>query len=249
MQPDDPRHQHEQEMRRQRRKRAQLAELHGISLTYVDAEPIRRHSLQLEALGWTGQAIVEASRCGGTVQGLRLIQRAGSLTAHPKWRRILRLPLTVAVPNHLPDHMLVPALGAQRRTHALMALGYRHSDLTEAYGGAISSHLSIGLHPVITARTWRAVDAAFRRLEATPGPSERARARAVKQGFAPPAAWDDVDDPNEQPKGITRPNSLTCSECGDSFTPPPRQTPKTCGPICRRTRRSRHERERRQTAA
>lgn len=187
---------------RVRRKRQQLAELHGISLAYIDAQPIRDHTKALETIGWTVQGIVVASGVDGTTQGLNLIRQSRSLKAHPKWRRILRMPLTVAVPPHMPGNMHVPALGAQRRTRALMALGYRHSDLTPAFGGATSSHLAIGLRPLITAETWRAVDTAYRRLSATLGPSETSRARAIRKGYAPPLAWDDIDNPRERPKGL-----------------------------------------------
>lgn len=192
-------------MAARRRKRRKLANAYGISLSYIDAPEVREHSLALERIGWTGQGIIIASRCTGTLQGLRLIQHGNQPTAHPKWRAVLQMPISLRVPDHVPDLVRVPALGAQRRIRALMALGYRHSDLTDALGGSeVSYRIAAGRSPLITAHTWRAIDDAFQRLSATPGPSERSRKAALAQGYAPPLAWDDIDNPHERPRGIRR---------------------------------------------
>ena len=190
------------EMGRLRRRRRALAEIHGVSLSYMPAQAVRNHANALVAIGWNPQAIIIAAGGVGTVQGLRLIQRGSQLTAHPKWRAILRLPLSVAVPAHMPDEVRVPALGAQRRVQALLAMGYRHSDLTEHMHSATSYRLTTGRLALTTARTWRAANAAYQRLSATPGPSDTTRDRARAMGYAPPLAWNDIDDPNERPRGV-----------------------------------------------
>ena len=190
------------EMARRRRNRGILAQINGVSLSYMPAQPVRDHVNALMAIGWTPQAIVVTAGVG-TMQGLRLIQRGCQPTAHPKWRAVLRMPLTLAVPLHTPNEVRVPMLGAQRRVQALLAMGYRHSDLIE-HVGSETYRLATGRLSLTTARTWRAVDAAYRHLSTTPGPSATTRDRARAMGYAPPMAWDDIDNPTEQPKGIRR---------------------------------------------
>ena len=190
------------EMARRRRNRGILAQINGVSLSYMPAQPVRDHVNALMAIGWTPQAIVVTAGVG-TMQGLRLIQRGRQPTAHPKWRAVLRMPLTLAVPLHTPNEVRVPMLGAQRRVQALLAMGYRHSDLTE-HVGSETYRLATGRLALTTARKWRAVDAAYRHLSTTPGPSATTRDRARAMGYAPPMAWDDIDNPTEQPKGIRR---------------------------------------------
>lgn len=182
----------------QYRKRRALAELRGVPTAPIPAAPLRVHVNRLLDLGWSAPTILAAARVEATPTGLLLVANGRSLRAERKFAPILSLPITLACPEHVPDHMLVPSLGAARRVRALMALGWRHEDITDLIGGRASHHLSAHRHKTINAHDWRLVDAAYEAMSGTPGPSEKSRRRAAGQGFVPPLAWVDIDDPSEE---------------------------------------------------
>lgn len=214
---------------RSRRNRNILRVLRGEDISLTPAAPIRTHLLALLGLHWGVPAIVAATSHTATVGGVTLLARGDSVMAERKHLAAFRLPLTVAVPPSVPDHLFVPALGAQRRVSALLALGYRHEDLTPLIGRD-SRALTRNVQPVtrVRAGTWRAIDATYRALEFTPGPSENARWKARAVGHAPPAAWDDIDNPAAHadttgacgtPLGATRhiaAQTRTCDPCRDA---------------------------------
>jgi hypothetical protein len=178
---------------RRYRKRRQLAALRGIDAGPIAAADVRNHAKKLLDLGWSAKAMIDWTGIG-TTTGLLLIINGNTVKAERKWEAILRIPLTYAVPEHLPETTLVPAEGAVRRVRALMALGWRHEDLTPLIGRT-SSHLVSARYPRINALDWRIIDAAYEKLSGTPGPSAGTRTRAAAQGFLPPLAWDDIDAP------------------------------------------------------
>lgn len=102
---------------------------------------------------------------------------------------------------HQPGH--VPAIGAARRLQALAAIGYEAAHLAPMLGvGPVAvrrwrSHTT----PTITRRRHNDIAALAARLDGTQGPSRRARTIALHQSWAPLAAWDDIDNPDEQPQG------------------------------------------------
>ena len=183
----------------QYRKRRALAELRGVPVSPIPAAPLRAHVKQLMDLGWGTPAILAAAQVDATPAGLLLIANGRSVRAERKFAPILRLPISLAVPDHVPDHMLVPSLGSCRRIRALMALGWRHEDMSGLLGGRSSHHLSAHRHKTINAHDWRLVDAAYETLAGTPGPASRSRQRAAQKGYLPPLAWTDIDDPAEVP--------------------------------------------------
>jgi len=200
---DEMRRERRRTMDRQGKKRRLLAEMRGEPTGLTDAAPIRVRTRALVNLGWSLEAIIAASRCPATASGLRLIVNGTHAKAERKFNAVAAMPLTLHVPAHVPDTCLVPSLGATRRIRALMALGWRHEDISPLIGRS-SHHLSSGRYPKMLALDWRLVDAAYQKLSGTPGGSERARSRAVKAGFAPPAAWDHIDAPDEKPQGMER---------------------------------------------
>ncbi|WP_182377867.1 hypothetical protein [Nocardioides sp. WS12] len=181
-----------------RRKRIALAQLRGEPIAPIDAAPLRIHIKALIGLGWSGPAILAASNVNASVGGLLLIANGRSMRAERKFAPILDLPISVGVPESVPDQMFVPSLGSARRIRALMALGWRHEDITSLLGGRVSHHLAAHRHKAINAHDWRLVDAAYEALSGSPGPSQLSRKRAAEQGYVPPLAWDDIDDPNER---------------------------------------------------
>lgn len=104
------------------------------------------------------------------------------------------------------DRLYIDSTGSARRIRALMALGWRYSDIDAAAGydgpRPTWSH-NIVNQARVHVDTAAKVDAVYRQLGMTLGPSVRVRNVAAKRGWAPPLAWDNIDDPNERPKGST----------------------------------------------
>ena len=105
-----------------------------------------------------------------------------------------------------PDkYSRVPTTGARRRLQALQALGHGRDVLAIALGytqaGGIAYILSAE-SKTVTQATHRRIADLYDRLSMTvpqgAGPS-RARTWAKRHGFAPPLAWDNIDDPDETP--------------------------------------------------
>lgn len=110
----------------------------------------------------------------------------------------------------------VPALGAQRRLQALMRLGWTSQDIADAAGWANRNHVLRILNGQKGKPTrWleRGTDTIARRVytELCMTVPERTgyRIRTIKHaernGWAPPLAWNDIDNPGEKPTGYTTP--------------------------------------------
>lgn len=105
------------------------------------------------------------------------------------------------------DAPMVPSIGAVRRVQALQALGWTGPQIAEAAGLSLNSMRSMQYHAAETVRaaTAKKIAAAFDAMCMTRPEghyANRARSMAARRGWAPPLAWDDIDDPNERPKGI-----------------------------------------------
>lgn len=97
---------------------------------------------------------------------------------------------------------IVPAIGTVRRLRALAAIGWNCAELSRRLGyttprgvQSLREHRS----DVVLARVATRVSALYGRLEGTAGVDHRARLLAVRRGWAPPLAWNNIDDPLEQP--------------------------------------------------
>jgi len=162
----------------------------------VPAQPVRDHIHQLREHGWTLRGIADAAQLGPTTthviaHGTQTTVR--TLTA----QRILALrPESI---NTRPNQDgFVPATGTRRRIRALLALGWPHTEL-HARSGVRTSVTLNQAGEWVTRATADAITALYNDLAMTPGPSARTRARAAKLGYAPPLAWDNIDDPNATP--------------------------------------------------
>lgn len=106
----------------------------------------------------------------------------------------------------------VPAIGTQRRIQALMRLGWTSTDIATEAGwqhrnGVLRILNGQKGRPTrwVERKTADTIAAIYARLsmqtpEMTPTRA-RTRARAERLGYAPPLAWDDIDNPDEQPQG------------------------------------------------
>lgn len=87
------------------------------------------------------------------------------------------------------------ALGIQRRINALQAMGWTQELIAHHGGWARSEDVDSMLgRKTVMHSTFERVDAVYRKLSMTPGPSARAAAHAKRQGWAVPLAWDDIDN-------------------------------------------------------
>jgi hypothetical protein len=100
----------------------------------------------------------------------------------------------------------VPAYRIQRRVEALQALGWPLRKIA-AEAGVTHNHMT-DLRKFAWRSTFEAIDGAYRRLSMTFPPETtageksgvvRTRNHARRNGYAPPLAWDDIDDPDETP--------------------------------------------------
>ncbi|MFE9323547.1 hypothetical protein ACFYOW_21540 [Nocardia sp. NPDC006982] len=124
---------------------------------------------------------------------------------------ILAVPVPERAADIVADNALVPSHGAQRRIQALIAFGYPRNQLARELGMRSNSGAMENLvgrahgenrGQSITAERERAVKDLFDRLQMIPGPSERARARGRRNGWALPFEWDEaaLDDPHGTPQ-------------------------------------------------
>lgn len=102
--------------------------------------------------------------------------------------------------THLPG--LVPAIGAARRLQALALAGYEAVDVAARMGVHREQirRWRNPIAPTISRRRHNDIAALARQLDGTVGPSRRARTIAHGEGWQPLAAWDDIDNPDEQPQ-------------------------------------------------
>jgi hypothetical protein len=97
---------------------------------------------------------------------------------------------------------LVPAIGTARRLQSLVASGYRQSALAPMLGvsGQRVNCLITPARHWVTRPIEAAVKALFRQIDGTDGGSQYARTTARRNGWVDAAAWDNIDDPDEEPK-------------------------------------------------
>jgi hypothetical protein len=172
----------------------------GLPTGLVPADTATRHIRALTALGWSYNALEQT--IGGAVTGTTLANLGAQThgTIERKTRAAaLSLPYTLAPSTAVDDTALIPTLGAERRVKALLALGWTHDEMRNR--GNVTVHLARGSYTQMLARRWRDIDNMYAELCMTPGPSRHTANRAARVGYAPPLAYDNIDDPNETPVG------------------------------------------------
>lgn len=96
----------------------------------------------------------------------------------------------------------VRAIGCQRRFRALAAIGWSAPALGRMLGHRDGTWVrQVGTRGQVNRPQADRFTALYERLSMTPGPSDIARRRAAKAGWAPPMAWEhrDMDDPQAYP--------------------------------------------------
>lgn len=101
----------------------------------------------------------------------------------------------------------VPAVGARRRLQALAYMGWSPEAIAVRIGSHYRPLLKIraGERGRVRLSTHQRIDSVFTELATVHAPGHSGavtRGHAVVRGYAPPHAWDDIDNPAERPKGV-----------------------------------------------
>lgn len=160
----------------------------------IPSGPIAAH---LQRLGLTD---LEAARRAGLVQTTVTRIRTGES------RTVLRSTARklLALTAEPPTVGTLDATGTTRRLQALGALGYTSRDIATDSGipHDYTRKLMQGGRPTVTVGTAERVRRCFDRLSMV-RPSgwlaDRQRRQSAEKGWNPPLAWDDIDNPDEQP--------------------------------------------------
>lgn len=99
--------------------------------------------------------------------------------------------------------VMVPVLGAQRRLRALSAIGWTSQNIADAAGLKLATveRIRAGVYRRIGFKLSDTIRAFYEANEMMPRVGQyavRARRSAVRKGWLPPLAWDDIDDPEEK---------------------------------------------------
>jgi len=175
----------------------------GRGVGWVDSRPVREHVLMLSR---AGHPLSYVARGAGitvpTAAGIRDGRYPGCNS------RVAAAVMRVSyVPG--PGQVLVGSLSARRRVHALACIGWTSRWVADQLGisAATLSHSLCG--DTLHYARWQAISDIYTAVQMTPGPSERARGRGRAEGWSPPLAWDNIDNPDETPRrGLHDPRSI-----------------------------------------
>lgn len=164
-----------------------------------DTAEVREHIAKLRGLGWTWEQIGQAAGKSHAIPyGLATgrYQRALPETVDA----LLRI-----VPAPASSRHSVNSLGLRRRVQALAWMGWPAREVAARAGTTVSTLRTL---MIPRRRPSRAlvirVAVVYDQLAGIPGPSPHAARYARDRGCYPPAAWDDIDDPKERPKGVRK---------------------------------------------
>ncbi|GAA2361023.1 hypothetical protein Cme02nite_38520 [Catellatospora methionotrophica] len=170
---------------------------------FVDAEPVRQHVRRLMAAGVGRRRVAELAQVDGACITRLLYGQRGRLTRQVRpgtAERILAIP--VAESSKAPTRD-VDALGVRRRIEALSAIGWSLAQQATEIGWDVRNLWAMMRRTVVRAQTAVAVEEMYDRLSMTPAPVGRGRTSALatahRNGWFPPLAWDDIDDPAAVP--------------------------------------------------
>ncbi|WP_436008040.1 hypothetical protein [Knoellia sp. LjRoot47] len=163
---------------------------------YVPADATRARLRDLVEAHVPLRAIARAAGLSDTAVG-QLVAGRHDLVQRQTAERVARLSLADVFDQATGN---VPSIGATRRVQALMAIGWRKTDL-EAAGVPTAQLVTRTGRDWISVAGWRQTRDVYERLSMMPGPSQACRDRARSRGYAPPLAWDEdaIDDPRAAP--------------------------------------------------
>jgi hypothetical protein len=214
--------QHLRKMDRQRRRNRLRAYGRADDITppRVPAAPVFKHVVELQADGFGLERIADAAGVSRSVvldviYGRRGKNRRADAPV-PTIRESYALRILALTPSDI-EAAIVPSTGTVRRLQALCAIGFAETDLAALMSMRPGnfSPVILGYRPRITAATAARASEIFTDLWERPPSDRRAentRKHAKARGWVGPLAWDDIDDPNEQPEGVAERKTRTPAE-------------------------------------
>ncbi|MFE6429322.1 hypothetical protein ACFVOB_28175 [Streptomyces rochei] len=165
----------------------------------VDTAPVAAHLRGLFAAGAGWNQLAAISECSTSTISSLLAEK------NPQCRRTTANKILAIQPGDaIPDQRSVPALGTIRRLRALIAQAHTCKTISTScrIDHSTVTDLLVARTDVVTLGLANRVAAGYRTLSQTSGASARSRNRAIREGWAPAAAWDDdlIDDPNAHPE-------------------------------------------------
>ena len=169
-------------------------------VTLIPSQKVLEHVQQLQASGMGWRTIADTAGVARSVVA-RLLRYD---TSRPAQRlRVATVRKLMAVQPQPADGSFVNIVPTARRLQALIAIGYTQADLAARMGWTPQNINALvhGRRPNCTHGVAKTVSDLYEQLSANPGPSKRSRALAARNGWAPPLAWDDIDNLDETPTG------------------------------------------------
>ncbi|MEV0220825.1 hypothetical protein [Streptomyces sp. NPDC050704] len=162
----------------------------------IDAAPIIAHLHKCIATGMSQCLIARHADIDQSTIS-RLLQRP-----NPKCQRTQGERILAVRPGDFSTQGMRPSIGTVRRIRGLYAAGHGPRKVGQMMGIAETRLIDMarGICEHVTLKTDLAVREAVASLHAQPGTDVQARARALREGWPPLGAWDDIDDPNAVPE-------------------------------------------------
>lgn len=166
----------------------------------TDAAPIRQILADHADAGWTPAQIAYVTDLTytytRTLLGLGLEPAPREVRAATA-RAVISLIGADRLDPRVPDEAFIDPTGSVRRLQALRALRWPVQVLEARYNRSLRPPDDTR----VAAGYARYIRSVYEELSATPGPSARVASLAVRRGWAPPLAWEDVDidDPRAEP--------------------------------------------------
>lgn len=176
---------------RTQRKRYELQRLAGIPAV-IPGPTVAAH---LQACIDSGRTVLSiAERTGVSARAIGYILHGQSSVTRKRAQALLAL-------KPLEQNPRVDPTGTIRRIQALACIGHPIAWTAEQAGYTPSYLFNImaGRVPTIPREVAGRIALVYRQNSSRPGPSRYARNSALRNNWDGPAAWDDIDDPDEQP--------------------------------------------------
>ncbi|SCF42967.1 hypothetical protein GA0070563_112165 [Micromonospora carbonacea] len=179
------------------RARHHAAAYGWIQPAHVPAAPARQHITALHSEHSMSISAI-AQQAGVSFSTVHKIANGVTLNSQPQ--TVAAILAVKPVPPPVRNGLTV-AVGAMRRLQGLAYAHYSSDDLApmlDLIPEAVRRYRS-GTHRMIAETRAHSIRVIARHLDGTWGPSPRARAHALRQGWVSLAAWDDIDDPRAKP--------------------------------------------------
>lgn len=182
-----------------RRRRRLIAYGRWNPTQQLDPTPVRQHITNLRRFGLSIHTIAHlAGEPAGAMSQIIYPNHSDYLTwiTPARAERILSVSFNL---DAIPNGRNVNAAGTKRRIEALMRNGWSQAHIGAALGVSRQRISTYRRGEHVESDTARAVRDLFEQLWDKPGPEIRVVNKAIREGFPPPLAWDDIDDPDSEP--------------------------------------------------